>query len=62
MTIPRVVNDLLMFPAYLSLSPEAMVIFCLYEPARSTKCSLGVFSTFFPSIYDLIAREIVKME
>jgi len=28
-TIPRVVKDLLMFPAYFSLSPVAIVIFCL---------------------------------
>lgn len=62
MTIPSVVSDLLMLPASLSLSPEAMVIFCLSEPARSTKCTFGVFNTFFPSISDLMAREMVKME
>ena len=62
MTIPRVVSDLLMFPAYLSLSPVAKVIFCLYEPAKSTKWSFGVFKTFLPSISYLIDREIVKME
>lgn len=44
-TIPNVVRDLFMLPAYLSLSPEAAVIFCLSEPAKSTKCSLGVFRT-----------------
>ena len=62
MTMPKVVSDLLIFPAYLSLSPVAMVIFCLSEPARSTKCSLGVFSTFFPSISDFMASETVKTE
>lgn len=61
-TIPKVVKDLLMFPAYLSLSPVANVIFCLYEPARSTKWSLGVFKTFLPSISSLIEREMVKIE
>lgn len=61
-TIPRVVSDLLMFPAYLSLSPEAAVIFCLSEPAKSTKCNLGVFKTFFPSIYVFKERAIVKIE
>ena len=50
MTIPKVVRDLLIFPASFSLSPDAFVIFCLYDPARSTKCSLGVLRTFFPSI------------
>lgn len=62
MTIPRVVKDLLIFPASFSLSPVAIVIFCLYEPARSTKWSLGVFNTFFPSIYDFMASETVKIE
>ncbi len=61
-TIPRVVKDLLIFPASFSRSPVAIVIFCLSEPARSTKCSLGVFNTFFPSIYDFMASETVKIE
>ena len=29
MTMPKVVSDLLIFPAYFSLSPDALVIFCL---------------------------------
>ena len=61
-TMPRVVNDLLMFPASFRRSPVAMVIFCRYEPAKSTKCNLGVFRTFFPSTSDLMASEIVKIE
>ena len=36
-TIPKVVNDLFMFPAYFSLSPVEAVIFCLSDPAKSTK-------------------------
>lgn len=36
-TIPKEVRDLLIFPAYFSLYPVDMVIFCLYEPAKSTK-------------------------
>lgn len=39
-----------------------MVIFCLSDPAKSTKCSFGVFNTFFPSIYDFMASEMVKIE
>ena len=62
MTIPKVVKDLLIFPASFSLSPVAFVIFCLSEPAKSTKCNLGVLSTFFPSTSDLIARDTVKIE
>jgi hypothetical protein len=61
-TIPKVVNDLFMFPAYLSLSPEAAVIFCLSEPAKSTKCSFGVFKTWQPLTSDLIENDIVNME
>lgn len=61
-TIPRVVKDLLMFPASLSLSPEAAVIFCLSDPAKSTKWSLGVLRVFFPSIELLRERAMVKME
>ncbi len=62
MTMPRVVKDLLIFPAYFNLSPVAIVIFCLYDPAKSTKCSLGVLRTFLPSISDLMASEMVKIE
>lgn len=51
-----------MFPAYLSLSPEAAVIFCLSEPAKSTKCSFGVFKTWQPLTSDLIENDIVNME
>ena len=36
-TIPNVVKDLFMFPAYFSLSPVVAVIFCLSDPAKSTK-------------------------
>jgi len=60
--MPRVVSDLLIFPAYFSLYPEAFVIFWRSEPAKSTKCNFGVFKTFFPSSSDLIAKAIVKME
>jgi hypothetical protein len=62
MTIPNVVKDLFIFPAYLSLSPEAIVCFCLYEPAKSTKCSFGVLRTFFPSSSILHDKDIVKIE
>ncbi len=61
-TIPKVVRDLFIFPAYFNRSPVAIVIFCLSEPAKSTKCNFGVFKIFFPSIYDLMASETVKME
>ena len=47
-TMPRVVSDLLIFPASFNRSPEALVIFCLSDPARSTKCSFGVFNIFLP--------------
>jgi len=43
--MPKVVKDLLIFPAYFNRSPEAAVIFCLSDPAKSTKCNLGVFKT-----------------
>lgn len=62
MTMPKVVKDLLIFPAYFNRSPEAAVIFCLSDPAKSTKCNLGVFKTWVPFTYDLIEKEIVKIE
>jgi hypothetical protein len=61
-TIPNVVNDLLIFPAYFNRSPEAAVIFCLYDPAKSTKCNFGVFKTCIPFIYVFIDIAIVNIE
>uniref|UniRef100_A0A0A9G6T7 Uncharacterized protein n=1 Tax=Arundo donax TaxID=35708 RepID=A0A0A9G6T7_ARUDO len=39
-TSPRVDNDLLMFAASFKRSPSAPELFCLSEPARSTKFNL----------------------
>jgi hypothetical protein len=61
-TIPKVVRDLLIFPASFNLSPVANVAFCLSDPAKSTKCSLGVFRYLRPSVSNLIAKDIVKIE
>jgi hypothetical protein len=60
--MPNVVNDRFIFPAYFNLSPDAIVSFCLYEPAKSTKCNFGVFNIFFPSSSILHDNDIVKME
>jgi hypothetical protein len=49
-------------PAYFKRSPEAAVIFCLYEPAKSTKCNFGVFRTCTPLTYVFNDKDIVKME
>jgi len=61
-TIPKVVSDLLIFPAYFSRSPVAWVAFCLSDPAKSTKWSLGVLRHLCPSVSNLIDKDIVKME
>jgi hypothetical protein len=61
-TIPKVVRDLLILPAYFKRSPEAAVIFCLYEPAKSTKCNFGVFRTCTPLTYVFKDKDIVKIE
>lgn len=61
-TIPNVVKDLLMFPASFKRSPEAAVIFCLSDPARSTKWSFGVFRFWTPFTKLVIEKDIVKME
>ena len=47
-TIPNVVRDLFMFPASFSLYPMAAVLFCLYEPAKSTKWILDLFIILIP--------------
>ena len=62
MTIPRVLSDLLILPAYFSRSPLALVIFCLSEPAKSTKCNLEVLRTFLPLSYDFMSTTMVKIE
>lgn len=62
MTIPKVVKDLLILPAYFNLSPDAAVIFCLSDPAKSTKWSFGVLRTCAPLTYVFMLNEIVKIE
>lgn len=47
-TIPRVVNDLLILLASFNLSPIAAVLFCLSEPAKSTKWILDFFNMLLP--------------
>lgn len=44
-TDPKTVRDLLIFLASFSLSPEALVLFYLSEPARSTKFNFDFLST-----------------
>lgn len=39
-TILNEVKDLFIFDAYFNLSPQASVILCFSEPAKSTKCIL----------------------
>lgn len=39
-TLPRALNDKLIFVAYFIPSPVAPVLLALYEPAKSTKLSL----------------------
>ena len=62
MTIPSEVRDLLMLPASFNRSPEAAVIFCLSDPARSTKCSLGVLRILWPLDSMRMEKLMVKME
>lgn len=47
-TIPNVVSDLLILLASFNLSPSAAVLFCLYEPAKSTKWILDFLSILCP--------------
>jgi hypothetical protein len=37
--------------AYLSLSPVAPVLLCLYDPAKSTKFITEIFEVFLPATY-----------
>ena len=53
-TIPSVVSDLLMLLAYLSLSPTAAVLFCLYDPAKSTKCIFDFLRMLLPFSINLL--------
>ena len=59
-TMLKSVRDRFILDAYLSLSPYTSVIFCFYEPAKSTKWILDDFTLFIAT--SLVTIFKVRME
>ena len=50
-TLPKAVNDKLILVAYKNRYPVDPVLFCLYEPAKSTRLNLEPISFSVPSFF-----------